>query len=839
MKKALILFLFLLVGLGLNAQIVDDFNDNDLNSAPQWLDVNSNFTNTNGVLKSNSNTPNSQFALSTSFNLSGELEWRLNVKLAFNTSSLNYIDFFMFADSVNLIKAKNGLFARMGASTDEISLLKLVNGIETKLIDGKDGLLNVSSSQYTLSVIYRNDSLSLAHQKQGQSNLISEGSVYFPISKFEDFSGIRVRQSTSSFYFKHSFDDMYIGPLIKDSLAPQLDSLKIIGGNSLLCYFNEACDSFSLKKLNAYQLNASIYPDSINVISNNLVAIYFKDSFPINRTSVLVLKGIKDLFGNLMNQTSNFIVYQTEIPKKWDVLISELMVDPDPSAGLPNKEYVEIYNASNKFIYLDNLNISDQTSNFVLPHKVLHPDSFFVLYTVPSLNNAFDDIMLTTKSGLIVDEVNYNDSWYHDDIKKQGGYSLERIDLARPCLDANNWSASKALVGGTPNAINSISGKLPLDTLAPMLLNFYSSHERFINFVFNKKIDTNFAPQIRIKNNNLRLLPLNSQAPVYTYLWPYLPSKDTTFTIELTGVKDCEQNVNPLIDVTFQWPSIAKARDIVVNEILFNPKPNGKDFVELFNASNKTFDLSTLYFVDLDPNGFPNNFYPLASTYKLFKPNTYAVISEDTINVCQNYTCGKRQALYSQLSNLMGMPDKEGKVVLFNQLNQTVDSVSYTSNWHFKFLSDQNGVSLERLNPNMESNDNNTWHSAAFSVGFASPGSINSQISITAQTDMFFNLNSKSLSPDMDGFEDLLILRYKFPETDYLSTIKIFNIEGREMKTLINNKTLGTEGSVVWDGTNNSGEVLPIGVYLVLIECMSPNGELRREKLSVLLAETL
>ena len=187
----------------------------------------------------------------------------------------------------------------------------------------------------------------------------------------------------------------------------------------------------------------------------------------------------------------------------------------------------------------------------------------------------------------------------------------------------------------------------------------------------------------------------------------------------------------------------------------------------------------------------------------------------------------------------MGMPDKEGKVVLFNQLNQTVDSVSYTSNWHFKFLSDQNGVSLERLNPNMESNDNNTWHSAAFSVGFASPGSINSQISIAAQTDVFFNLNSKSLSPDMDGFEDLLILRYKFPETDYLSTIKIFNIEGREMKTLINNKTLGTEGSVVWDGTNNSGEVLPIGVYLVLIECMSPNGELRREKLSVLLAETL
>jgi hypothetical protein len=305
------------------------------------------------------------------------------------------------------------------------------------------------------------------------------------------------------------------------------------------------------------------------------------------------------------------------------------------------------------------------------------------------------------------------------------------------------------------------------------------------------------------------------------------------------GVKDCEQNLNPLINITMQWPSIAQTNDVVVNEILFNPKPNGKDFVELYNKSNKTFDLSTLYFVDLDADGLPNTFYPLSSTYKLLKPNTYALISEDTNLICQNYVCGKSQVLYCQVNKLMGMPDKEGKVILYNQLNLAVDSVSYIADWHFKFLNDQNGVSLERLSHSAESNDNNTWHSAASSVGYASPGSVTSQISIATQTDLFFSLNSKSLSPDMDGFEDLLILRYKFPETDYLSTIKIFNIEGREMKTLINNKTLGTEGSVAWDGTNNSGEILPIGVYLVLIECMTPNGELQREKLSVLLAGTL
>ena len=485
------------------------------------------------------------------------------------------------------------------------------------------------------------------------------------------------------------------------------------------------------------------------------------------------------------------------------------------------------------------MSISDQSSTFVLPRKVLHPDSFFVLYTIPSLNNASDRIVLNNKLGGLIDEVDYNDSWYRDDVKKQGGYSLERIDLKRPCLGAINWSGSIAKLGGTPNAVNSTADHLPLDTLAPKLISYSTEQDRFLSLVFNEKIDTSNAPQIKIKDNHLSLLPFSIQATTYTYKWPYSPSKDSNFTIEISGIKDCEQNISPLITITLQWPSIAEPKDIVVNEILFNPKPNGKDFVELFNTSNKSFDLSTLYFVDLDGFGAPNNYYPIAKGYKLLKPKTYVLITEDTLSVCLNYSCGKQQALNCQINKMMGLPDNEGKVILYNQLNLSVDSVSYVSDWHFKFLNDQNGVSLERLSPNMESNGNNTWHSAASSVGYASPGSINSQISVATNTDLFFSLNSKSLSPDMDGFEDLLILRYKFPESDYLSTIKIFNIEGREMKTLINNKTLGTEGSVAWDGTNNSGEVLPIGVYLVLIECMSPNGELKREKLSVLLAAAL
>ena len=837
MKKALYFVLAILLYNPVKAQIVDDFDDNDLSSAPQWQGVNLNFINTNGGLKSNSNTANTQFGLSTNLNLNGDLEWRLNVKLSFNPSSLNYIDFFMFADSLNIAKSRNGIFVRMGGSLDEISLFKLNNGTESKIIDGKDAVLNVSSSQYTLSIICKNDTVFLYHQKQGLSSMSLEGKCPMPFKSFEPYTGIRVRQSTSSFFFKHNFDNLYIGPLLRDTLAPKCDSLQILSHRALKCYFSEGCDSLSLINKANYRLNNSQSPDSVVYINQSSVIIYFKDSFLANQASTLNIQQVKDYFANKLNQTVYFTYYLTAEPSHWDILLSEMMVDPDPALGLPNAEYVELYNASKKYIDLGQLKLSDPSVAVSLPPYILHPDSFFLVYKIPSLNNASDEISLSTASGISIDAVNYQDSWYRDAKKMQGGYSLERIDLSRPCLGQINWKASASTVGGTPGKVNSVKGVLPPDTSAPRLLNTSTRNEQLMVFSFDEPIDTVSGFKFKLNGRNIDLKLLSVQGFHYTFKWPYILSKDSVYQLQLLDLKDCEQNTVLVQSLVFQWPSNPMANEIVVNELLFNPRSNGKDFVELYNNSNKSFDFSSLFFVELDPSGNIVQYYPLSPSYKIFPPHTYALVSEDTLSICQNYKCPKSEGVFVQCRKLMPLPDSEGQLVLVNVLNHTIDSLSYTADWHFKFLNDQNGVSLERLSFQMLSNDPNNWHSAAASRGYASPAAQNSQIEVQIRSDMFFSLNTRSLSPDMDGFEDLLILRYQFPGADYLSTIKIFNIEGREMKTIINNKTLGTEGAIVWDGTDANGEVLPIGVYLVLIECMSPEGEIRREKLSVLLSE--
>ncbi|MCD4664818.1 MAG: T9SS type A sorting domain-containing protein, partial [Bacteroidales bacterium] len=49
-------------------------------------------------------------------------------------------------------------------------------------------------------------------------------------------------------------------------------------------------------------------------------------------------------------------------------------------------------------------------------------------------------------------------------------------------------------------------------------------------------------------------------------------------------------------------------------------------------------------------------------------------------------------------------------------------------------------------------------------------------------------------------------------------SLKIYDFYGKEVKTLVNSyQTLGTK-NIIWDGTNNSVQVVPAGVYYCRIQ---------------------
>src|ERR1051325_4433869 len=133
------------------AQFADDFSDSDFISNPAWSGDTAEFAIANvagnNVLRSNSTMASSNFYLSTPSSLVNNCQWEFWVNLTFNTSSANYVDVYLTSDSANLNASNNnGYYVRIGNTADEISLYKKVSGTSTKIIDGVDGVTNISNN---------------------------------------------------------------------------------------------------------------------------------------------------------------------------------------------------------------------------------------------------------------------------------------------------------------------------------------------------------------------------------------------------------------------------------------------------------------------------------------------------------------------------------------------------------------------------------------------------------------------------------------------------------------------------------------------------------------------
>jgi hypothetical protein len=79
-------------------------------------------------------------------------------------------------------------------------------------------------------------------------------------------------------------------------------------------------------------------------------------------------------------------------------------------------------------------------------------------------------------------------------------------------------------------------------------------------------------------------------------------------------------------------------------------------------------------------------------------------------------------------------------------------------------------------------------------------------------------------------FNPKTILSYDLPE-DTQVRITIYNIMGREVRTLVNSQQIAGYKSVIWNATNNQGQPVSAGVYLYNIQA----GKFRQTKKMVLL----
>lgn len=844
--KYFLVFFSLFVQLFCLAQFTDDFSDGDFSNGPAWVGDDSVFTvvsvTGNNRLRSNKTIPSTTFYLATPSTQFTNGQWEFFTQLQFNTSSLNYVDIYLTADQSNLMSSTlSGYFVRIGGTTDEISLYKKVAGTSTKIIDGIDGVTNTSNNTLKIKV-----KCSAANDWTLERDITGTGTSYILEGTINDatltssaFFGFSITQSTASFILKHFFDDIYVGPIILDLTPPVLLSAIAISATQVDVMFDEPLDPVSAAIATNYSLNPSVnittaVPDGVNAA---LVHLTLGSPLTNGTLYTLTTNGISDQALNASGtQSVQFSYLVGETPLPGDIIINEFVCDPSPVVDLPEYEFVEIYNTTTKYFDLTGWKLGDASGDGTLQAGWLYPGEYKILCSsaatpsfpssitvtsFPSLNNAGDDIVLKDTSGLIINKISYTDEWYHDPLKMDGGWSIERINANDPCSDIDNWKASVSPLGGTPGWINSVNNGTA-DITAPFIEVLVPLSPNQLEVYFSEGMDSTsvkdavitVSPTLTVSSNSV--LSAGAHLITLTFVENFTPSQ--VYTIQMQGVADCWMNTTNLIG-QFALPEIPVPGDVVINEILFDPYTGGYDWVEVYNASDKLIDLKDWQLANFDDT-IANN--KTVSAHFYLTPGTYAVLGKDSAFVLQNYPAAVPGTfVYCETPSY----NVDSGTVYLIYDSVVIDNVSYTEDWHFQLLDNTDGVTLERIDPFGISNDQNNWHSAAEAIGFGTPGRQNSQYR-PAELNGDFNFSSQTVSPDNDGFEDLLQVTYEMEEPGLLGTFTIYDDRGRLIRKVFSNELLATSGTFVWDGVTEEEVKASIGTYVAVFEAFGLNGSL-------------
>ena len=552
-----------------------------------------------------------------------------------------------------------------------------------------------------------------------------------------------------------------------------------------------------------------------------------------------------------------------QTPARYDIIIDELLPDPSPVIGLPNAEFIELRNISSVPYNMQGWKISNHSNTAVIKSNfILQPDSFLLICSssaindystfgsaiavpgFPSLNNDGDTISLRSPEGSTIHAVVYNKSSYQNEIKSNGGWSLEMIDIKNPCSSFNNWKASTADRGGTPGTKNSVDGT-NADRQLPALLRTYTIDSITIIAVFDEPLDSTSAAMVsnyQFENaigNPVAAKPL---PPLFSEVQLTLPAKiraNEVYHLTTDNVTDCTGNIIGMMNTAKAgMPVTADTMDIVLNEILFNPNTNGYDYVEFHNRSNKIIDMKQLYVANRTATRAFNNVTQLSSLSFLFFPGEYYVITENSQSLNQNYLVKDPDKIL-ELSSLPSLPDDHGNIVLLNHFGNIVDELEYDHKWHFGLIDNEAGVALERIDYDKATQNRNNWTSAASTAGYGTPGYQNSQFKTGEQAKSAITITPKIFSPDNDGYDDYCFISYGVPEPGYIANITIFDAAGRPVRYLAKNAILGLNGNFRWDGLNDNQKALSMGIYVVLTEIFNLNGYTKKFKSVVTIAKKM
>ncbi len=855
-----LLLLFFLLPLASRAQLADTFADGDFTRNPTWTGDAGSFVVANQVLQSaGPAATGTQLQLVTPCRASTGTSWEFWANLRLATSASNLADVWLLASQPDLRSpATTGYFVRLGGTDDEVSLFRKDSARSPVLvIDGLNGTLASSTNNLVRVRVTRSlqGQWTLAHDLTGGRSFVAE--VPTPLDNTHQRGsvvGVALLYSAANgknFYF----DDF----LVTDATAPLLLRAAAVDARTLDVVFNEAVAPAAATDPSHYRLATGVGPATAtaSVLNPAVVRLTFAQDFA--STNTLEVRQLADLYGNVAAGPLTAAFGGVPVaPQVGELLITEIMADETPVVGLPPSEFIEIFNnTATKTLSLRGVRLLKPGSPTaaVLPDTArLLPGQYAVVcgstraaqfaaygkvYGVsnfPALTNAGDQLVLRGRTGATLFEIAYADTWYRDLRKQDGGWTLEMRDPANYCAGADNWQASQDPSGGTPGRRNSVAAPNP-DHTPPTLLRAIALTASTIRLYFGEKLDSAAAASAALYTLRSSTGPtpaVGRAAPVgpdfravdLAVSPALLPSRP--LTVAVARATDCAGNASGALSLAgVALPEAAQPGDVVVNEVLFNHATGGVYFVELLNRSLRYVNLQG-YQLGIQKAGGGGTAVVSPGAPYVLAPGQLVALTSDVGILQAQYPISSDAAALLAVASFPALDNNAGSVFIFDATGAELDHYDYNKSQQLSLLSTQAGVSLERIRAGGPSAASN-FHSAAGTVGYATPGRPNSQAQDAVGNGQELSLVPELFTPDDDGQQDFTTLNYQLDQPGYVGSVTVYDALGQLTRRLLRNESLPISGFVQWDGLDEHGRKAAVGYYLVHIELFRPSGGERRE----------
>lgn len=245
------------------------------------------------------------------------------------------------------------------------------------------------------------------------------------------------------------------------------------------------------------------------------------------------------------------------------------------------------------------------------------------------------------------------------------------------------------------------------------------------------------------------------------------------------------------------------SQHVVINEINYHSSQNvdPEDWVELYNNSDVPIDISGWMFKDSN------------DTHVYSIPNNTILDTDAYVVLCRDLTAFK--TVFPNVANVLGDLDfgfdGNGELLrLFDENLNLVDSLTYDDQPPWPIEPDGNGPALSLKNPDLDNAIAVNW---AASQGYGTPGEIND-----VYNDIHENLDDvASIEPNLfqnypNPFNTSTQIRFNLKKSGPV-TLKIYNLLGKEIKTILSGIKTAGEYVVEWDAGG-----LPSGLYLVRLK---------------------